>query len=119
MAHIVRPQFGSRQYRPAPNWYRARPPAAKPWRIDWQLVSLVAIVFVASFVWLFPALDEQACLIVGPSAPVPEEVETSIDVVDGDTVVDYWLQPDPLRGEWAFALTSQNLDLKTLVGREP
>jgi hypothetical protein len=29
-------------------------------------------------------------------------------------VVEYWMQPDPLRGEWSFALTSQTLDLKAL-----
>ncbi len=38
----------------------------------------------------------------------------AVVLVDGDRVVDCWMQPDPLRGEWSFALTSQTLDLNTL-----
>ncbi len=34
--------------------------------------------------------------------------------VDGDSVVDSWMGADPLRGDWAFALTSMNLDISKL-----
>ncbi|MEX0683363.1 MAG: helicase-related protein [Dehalococcoidia bacterium] len=34
--------------------------------------------------------------------------------VNGDEVVDYLLAPDPLRGDWAFAMTSMNLDVSKL-----
>ncbi len=40
----------------------------------------------------------------------------AIVIVDGDTVTALHMKPDPLHGDWAFALTSQNLDLKTLLG---
>lgn len=45
-----------------------------------------------------------------------EQYYLAIVVVDGDEVVDYWAAPDALRGEWSFALTSQNLSLAQLRG---
>jgi len=42
----------------------------------------------------------------------------AIDFVDGETVVDSWMGPDPLRGDWSFALTSMNLDTAKLRGSE-
>ncbi|MCX7618906.1 MAG: helicase-related protein [Tepidiforma sp.] len=38
----------------------------------------------------------------------------AIVVVDGERVVDYLYLRDPLQGDWAFALTSQNLELDKL-----
>jgi hypothetical protein len=43
-----------------------------------------------------------------------EQYYLAIVVVDGDKVVDYWTAPDALRGDWSFALTSQNLSLAQL-----
>jgi nuclease-like protein len=85
MARIVRPQFGSRHHKRTRHWSLGDA-AAKRRRVDWQLVSLVAIVFVASFVWLFPALDQRSGILTGPPAPSLQSVRASIHVVDGDTV---------------------------------
>jgi len=90
MARIVRPQFGTRQHRPSPNWYRPQPPPAKPWRIDWQVVSLVAIVFFGSIVWLLPALEQggllDGVLTGGEDPPRRATWSSPIQVVNGDTV---------------------------------
>ncbi len=56
MARSLKPQFGSRHRRAAHKKALGEPQATRR-RFDWQLVSLVTIVFVASFVCLFPALD--------------------------------------------------------------
>ena len=45
-----------------------------------------------------------------------EQFYLAVVLVNGDEVVDLWMKPDPLRGDWAFAMTSQNLDLKALIG---
>jgi SNF2 family DNA or RNA helicase len=34
--------------------------------------------------------------------------------IDGQSVVDSWMGSDPLQGDWAFALTSMNLDIDKL-----
>jgi len=52
MMRLLKPDFGSRQRRPRPAGTLGDP-LAKQWRFDWQLVTLVVVVFVASFVWLF------------------------------------------------------------------
>ncbi len=39
----------------------------------------------------------------------------AIVIVDTDTVTALHMKPDPLKGDWTFALTSQNLDIRTLV----
>jgi len=52
MTRIAKPEFGTRHYRPAPvpqledapQWWQ---------RLDWLVVGLAAIVFVACFAWLF------------------------------------------------------------------
>jgi Staphylococcal nuclease homologue len=85
MARIVRPQFGSRHHRPSPNWILKEPPNKRR-RVDWQLVSLVVIVFVAGFVWLFPALDQQTGIVTGPAQQASRPAQAGIEVVDGDTV---------------------------------
>ena len=43
-----------------------------------------------------------------------EQYYLAVVVVDGDRVVESIMTPDPLHGDWAFALTSMNLDLGTL-----
>jgi hypothetical protein len=51
MTRIAEPEFDTRHYRPgplphledAPAWYQ---------RLDWLVVALTAIVFIACFVWL-------------------------------------------------------------------
>ena len=52
MTRIAKPEFGTRHYRPAPIPQIEDAPA---WwqRLDWLVVSLVVIVFVACFIWLF------------------------------------------------------------------
>ena len=45
-----------------------------------------------------------------------ERYHLAVVVVDGDDVVGYWSAADALRGEWSFALTSQNLSLAQLRG---
>jgi superfamily II DNA or RNA helicase len=45
-----------------------------------------------------------------------EQYYLAIVLVDGDRAVDLWMKPDPLHGDWSFAMTSQNLDLKLLLG---
>jgi len=57
MVRILKPLFGSRHHRPDPDWHLGDPPKAWWQRIDWLLISLVVIAFVASFVWLFPAIE--------------------------------------------------------------
>jgi len=57
MVRILKPLFGSRHHRPDPGWHLGDPPKAWWQRIDWLLISLVVIAFVASFVWLFPAIE--------------------------------------------------------------
>lgn len=79
MARIFKPLFRSRHHRKTPQWDLGTPPkgSAKPklaepdvkpvwnlgdpprkrWRIDWLLIALVAVVFVAGFVWIIPALE--------------------------------------------------------------
>jgi superfamily II DNA or RNA helicase len=44
-----------------------------------------------------------------------EQYFLAVVIVDGEAAVDLWMKADPLKGDWAFALTSQNLDLKTLL----
>jgi hypothetical protein len=52
MTRITKPEFGTRHYRPAPVpqledvplWWQ---------RLDWLVLALAAIVFVACFIWLF------------------------------------------------------------------
>ena len=44
-----------------------------------------------------------------------EQYHLAVVVVDGDEVADLRMMPDPWHGDWAFALTSQNVDLKTLL----
>jgi len=53
MTRITKPDFGTRHYRPAP--VPQLEDAPPPWwqRVDWPVVFLVAVVFVACFVWLF------------------------------------------------------------------
>jgi hypothetical protein len=85
MARILKPQFGCRPRRRSPSTPGA--PPEKRRRFDWQLVSLVAIVFVAGFVWLFPALDGRTGpLVSAPDAPSRGAWSSAIQVVDGDTV---------------------------------
>jgi len=52
MTRITKPEFGTRHYRPAPLLHLEDAP---PWwqRLDWPVVAVVAVVFVACFVWLF------------------------------------------------------------------
>jgi len=52
MTRIAKPEFGARHYRPAP---LPQLEDAPPWwqRLDWIVVALAAIVFAASFAWLF------------------------------------------------------------------
>lgn len=50
----AKPQFGHRHYRPAPRSGLEASPASVWRRFDWPLVALVALVFLAGFVWLFP-----------------------------------------------------------------
>jgi endonuclease YncB( thermonuclease family) len=87
MARILKPQFGSRHHRTSPHW-NVGGPRGKRRRFDWQLLTLVALVFVASFVWLFPALDEQTGTPLKDvaDAPRPSGWSSPIQVVDGDTV---------------------------------
>ena len=40
----------------------------------------------------------------------------AVVIVEGERVREYWLQSDPLHGDWAFALAKQTLDLATLRG---
>jgi hypothetical protein len=47
-----------------------------------------------------------------------EQFYLAIVEIGGDEVVDYWVGQDPLRGDWSFALTSQNLDLSALRSRQ-
>jgi endonuclease YncB( thermonuclease family) len=87
MARIVKPDFGSRHHRKPPDWHLGGPPRSWRRRVDWPLVSLVAIVFVTGFVWLLPALEERT----GARHDVPDvrsrnAASDSIAVVDGDTV---------------------------------
>jgi hypothetical protein len=78
MASILKPWFGSRHHRKTPKWDLGKPPKragrqkpaepdVKPvWnlgdppnqrrRVDWALLLLVVLVFVAGFVWIIPAL---------------------------------------------------------------
>jgi hypothetical protein len=51
MARILKPEFGSRHHRKAPNTLGGA--TTKRRRFDWQLLTLIAVVFVAGFVWLF------------------------------------------------------------------
>jgi hypothetical protein len=44
-----------------------------------------------------------------------EQYHLAVVVVDGDEAVDIRIKPDPWHGDWAFALTSQNVDLRTLL----
>jgi endonuclease YncB( thermonuclease family) len=86
MARILKPQFGSRQHRQTPQWNVGDPPAKRR-RFDWQLLTLVALVFVASLVWLLPALDQRAGpRIKTPASPSPSAWSSAIQVVDGDTI---------------------------------
>jgi len=50
----AKPQFGHRHHRPAPRSGLDDSPASVWRRFDWPLVALVAVVFLAGFVWLFP-----------------------------------------------------------------
>lgn len=109
MARILKPWFRSRHHRKDPNWDLGTPPRGtrrrkpagtdvnKPgrslggaWRIDWQVVSLVAIVFVASFVWVLPALEQSGgvggLLKSVRDTPLRRGWSSPIQVVDGDTV---------------------------------
>jgi hypothetical protein len=51
MARILKPEFGSRHHRKAPNTLGGAATTRR--RFDWQLLTLIAVVFVAGFVWLF------------------------------------------------------------------
>jgi hypothetical protein len=87
MARITKPDFGHRRYRSAPK--RRLHDSQRRWRrrVDWQLVSLIAIVFVASFVWLFPALEERTGLLDDVLDRASRGAWSSgIQVVDGNTV---------------------------------
>ncbi|MGH6737341.1 MAG: hypothetical protein ACRECX_14890 [Methyloceanibacter sp.] len=57
MARPLKPLFRSRHHRNQPEWHLGDPPPP-PRRIDWPLVMLVVIVFVAGFVWIIPALEQ-------------------------------------------------------------
>jgi hypothetical protein len=52
MTRSLKPQFGSRHRPPPPDGTLGEAPGKRR-RFDWQLLTLVALVFVASFVWLF------------------------------------------------------------------
>jgi type VI protein secretion system component VasF len=52
MARSTQPAFGTRHRKPKPLSAAGDAPAESR-RMDWMLVALVAIVFVAGFVWLF------------------------------------------------------------------
>jgi len=40
-----------------------------------------------------------------------EHYYLAVVIVDGESIADLQTKQDPLHGDWAFALTSQNLDL--------
>jgi len=50
MTHMTKPHFGTRQHKPRPL------PSSEPdkgWQVDWVVVAVVTVAFVAGFVWLF------------------------------------------------------------------
>jgi hypothetical protein len=53
MTRIAKPAFRRRRYRPAPVLQLEDAPPEWWQRVDWPVVSLVAVVFLICFVWLF------------------------------------------------------------------
>jgi hypothetical protein len=53
MTRITKPEFGNRHYRPVPDPHLEDAPQAWWQRLDWPVVAVVAIVFIACFWWLF------------------------------------------------------------------
>ena len=53
MTRITKPEFGNRHYRPVPDPHLEDVPQAWWQRLDWPVVAVVAIVFIACFWWLF------------------------------------------------------------------
>lgn len=58
MTRIPKPEFGTRHHRPEPQGPLGAPQRNGRQRIDWMVVALVVIVFIAGFVWLLPALGQ-------------------------------------------------------------
>lgn len=52
MARTTQPTFGTRQNKPKPVTLPGDAPEGS-FRVDWKLVTLIAVVFVGAFVWLF------------------------------------------------------------------
>ena len=53
MTQITKPEFGNRHYRPVPDPHLEEAPRTWRQRLDWPVVAVVAIVFIACFWWLF------------------------------------------------------------------
>ena len=51
MTRTTQPDFGTRHRKPKPLSAAGQPAEGR--RVDWILVALVAVVFVAGYVWLF------------------------------------------------------------------
>lgn len=51
MAHLTKPHFGTRHHKPRP--LEALSDPDKGWHVDWLVVAVVTVVFVAGFFWLF------------------------------------------------------------------
>jgi hypothetical protein len=51
MAHLTKPHFGTRHHKPRP--LEAMSDSDKGWQVDWLVVAVVTVVFVAGFFWLF------------------------------------------------------------------
>ncbi len=51
MAHLTKPHFGTRHHKPRP--LEGMSDSDKGWQVDWLVVAVVTVVFVAGFVWLF------------------------------------------------------------------
>ena len=52
MAQITKPHFGTRHHKPRP-LEALSDSSDRRWRVDWLVVAVVTVVFVAGFFWLF------------------------------------------------------------------
>ena len=52
MTHLTKPHFGTRHHKPRPLEALSDSSDSR-WRVDWLVVAVVTVVFVAGFVWLF------------------------------------------------------------------